>query len=92
MFPSQIIDHVWKGTLYCRLFVFLFTTDRDLEELKKSYEHRLEQIKHDTETTVANAMAEADRAMAAVKSLYENQVCPQGNGIVKSLNKRLLVI
>lgn len=72
--------------------VFRFTTDRDLEELKQSYEHRLEQIKHDAEKRMANAMAEADRAMAAVKSQYENQVCPEGNETAKSLNNRLLVI
>lgn len=60
--------------------------------LKESYEHRLEQIKQDAEKRVANAMAEAERAMAAVKSQYEDQVCLQGNGIAKYLNNRLLVI
>lgn len=45
-----------------------------MEELKQSYENRIERIKHEVETTVGNTMAEADRVVASVKSLYENQV------------------
>lgn len=45
-----------------------------MEELKQSYENRIERLKHEAETTVKNAMAEADKAVASVKSLYENQV------------------
>ena len=45
-----------------------------MEELKQSYENRIEQIKQEAQTTVTNTMAEADRVVASVKSLYENQV------------------
>jgi len=48
--------------------------EKDLEELKQSYENRIERLKHEAETTVANAMAEADKVVASVKSLYENEV------------------
>ena len=45
-----------------------------MEELKQSYENRIEQIKQEAQTTVTNTVAEADRVVASVKSLYENQV------------------
>ena len=45
-----------------------------MEELKQSYENRIERLKHEAETTVANAMAETDKVMASVKSLYEKEV------------------
>lgn len=45
-----------------------------MEELKQSYENRIERLKHEAETTVANAMAETDKVVASVKSLYENEV------------------
>ena len=49
-------------------------TEKDLEELKQSYENRIERLKHEAETTVANTMAEADKVVASVKILYENEV------------------
>lgn len=49
-------------------------TEKDLEELKQSYENRIERLKHEAETTVANAMAETDKVVASVKILYENEV------------------
>ena len=49
-------------------------TEKDLEQLKLSYENRMERLKHEAETTVANAMAEADKVVASVKGLYENEV------------------
>ena len=45
-----------------------------MEELKQSYENRIERLKHEAEPTVTNAMAETDKVVASVKSLYENEV------------------
>ena len=45
-----------------------------MEELKQSFENRIERIKHEAETTIADARIEADKVVASVKSLYENQV------------------
>lgn len=55
-------------------FFFFFSTEKDLEELKQSYETRIERLKHEAETTVKNAMAETDKVVASVKGLYENEV------------------
>ena len=45
-----------------------------MEELKQSFENRIERIKHEAETTIAKAKIEAEKVIASVKSLYENQV------------------
>ena len=45
-----------------------------MEELKQSFENRIERIKQEAETTIADAKIEAQKVMASVKSLYENQV------------------
>lgn len=60
----------------CQLTWILWTlfTEKDLEELKQSYENRIERLKHEAEATVASAMAETDKVVASVKSLYENEV------------------
>lgn len=54
--------------------LFFFFTEKDLEELKQSYENRIERLKHEAETTVKNAMTETDKVVASVKSLFENEV------------------
>ena len=53
---------------------FIISTERDLIELKQSYETRIERMRNEAETTVTNAVTEAEKVIASVKNLYENQV------------------
>ena len=59
---------------YLSSYLYLHPTEKDLEELKQSFENRIERIKHEAQTTIENARIEADKVIASVKSLYENQV------------------
>ena len=51
-----------------------FLEEKDLEDLKQTFENRIDRLKHEAEMTVTNTIAEADRVVASVKSLYENEV------------------
>lgn len=59
---------------YLSSYLCLHPTEKDLEELKQSFENRIERIKHEAETTIVNARIEADKVIASVKSLCEHQV------------------
>lgn len=51
-----------------------FLEEKDLEDLKQTFENRIDRLKHEAEMTVTNTIAEADRVVASVKSLYEKEV------------------
>ena len=65
--------HTAKWNVFGKHLILLLL-DRNLDELKQSYELRIEKMKHEAESAVKHAMAEADKVAASVKTLYESQV------------------
>jgi hypothetical protein len=56
---------------YQTLFVFV---EKDMEELKESYDNRIEKVKMEAEGLLRSSMSTAQEVLASVRNLFESKV------------------
>ena len=58
--------------IYCLWFARI--TEKDMEDLKESFENRMAKVKSEAEAMLMSSMDTAQEALAAVRSFFESKV------------------